>query len=238
MLTKPLGSGFLCTAIRGGTLPDDEALAVMEMMAALNRGAAEAMLEVGVHAATDITGFGLIGHAIEMADGSQMTIRVPAADVPWMPGLEAHITKANTCGGLNRNMAYAQGKVDFNGGTPDQHLVLADPQTSGGLLMSVAPDRLDDLLAALEQRGVATRAVVGEVIQPPPWRSSERPLATHAAPCFPCALSEDLLPACAEPGIPRQCAVERARLLAATERRVHLRTQHRQRDGHEPGVPD
>jgi selenide, water dikinase len=164
VLTKPLGNGFLNTAIKRGTLPADQALRVMELMATLNRAAAEAMNEVGPHAATDVTGFGLLGHGIGMADASKVTIRIVASEVPWIDGLAEHLTSKNTCGGLNRNMAYAKGRVRFTGGTAEQHQVLADPQTSGGMLISVAAAKLPALLAALERRGVVTRAVIGEVL--------------------------------------------------------------------------
>jgi selenide, water dikinase len=164
VLTKPLGSGYLNTAVKKGTLPADLEQRVMVLMATLNRAAAEAMNEVGVNAATDVTGFGLIGHALGMADASHVTMRIDAAAVPWIEGLAPHLTQANTCGGLGRNMGYAKDKVLFQGGTPEQHAVLVDPQTSGGMFISVPAPRLDALLKALERRGVATRAVVGEVV--------------------------------------------------------------------------
>jgi selenide,water dikinase len=167
VLTKPLGSGFLCTAIKKGTLPDDVALRVMEIMATLNRAASEAMQEVGVHAATDVTGFGLLGHAASMADASATTIRIRARDLPLIEGVEAHATAANTCGGLTKNAAWGRsdGRVRFASGVSDlERAIVADPQTSGGLLICVAKDRLDALLAALTSREVATRAVIGEVV--------------------------------------------------------------------------
>lgn len=168
VLTKPLGSGYLNTAAKRGALPAGLQEAVARLMATLNRAAAEAMGEVGigpggVHAATDVTGFGLLGHALGMAEGSGTTLRIEAAAVPWIPGLSGFLGRKYTCGGLTRNMEYAEGRVQWLGGTDDQRAVLADPQTSGGLLISVAPGRLGALLSALERRGVATRAVVGEV---------------------------------------------------------------------------
>ena len=122
------------------------------------------MIEVGVHAGTDITGFGLLGHAVEMALASDVTIRLEAANAPWIEGLAPYVTPENTCGGLKANRAYAEGHVAVQGGTEEQLGVLADPQTSGGLLMAVDAGKLDDLLAALERHGVATRAVVGEAV--------------------------------------------------------------------------
>lgn len=169
VLTKPLGSGYLNTAAKRGALPAALEQEVTRLMASLNRAAAEAMVEVGiapggVHAATDVTGFGLLGHALGMAEGSGTTLRIEAAAVPWIPGLQDWLGRKYACGGLTRNMEYAQERVRWTGGSEAQRAVLADPQTSGGLLVSVAPARLDALLAALERRGVATRAVVGEVV--------------------------------------------------------------------------
>ena len=164
VLTKPLGSGYLCTAIKAGALPEDITMRVMEVMAALNRSAGEAMVEVGVNAATDMTGFGVVGHAIGMAQASNTTVRLFAAEAPWIEGLEDFALPKFTCGGLKKNMAYAEGFVDWRGGTEMQRAVLADPQTSGGMLISVAEDKLDTLLTALADRGVETRAIVGEVI--------------------------------------------------------------------------
>lgn len=165
VLTKPLGSGYLCTAIKRGVLPADETLRVMEVMATLNKQAAAAMNEVGVNAGTDLTGFGLIGHACGMADASGVTLRIEAAAPPWIEGLEPFIAKENTCGGLVRNRAYADKHVDWQGGSEAQQAVLADPQTSGGLFLSVPGERVDALLAALAARGVGCRAIVGEVVE-------------------------------------------------------------------------
>jgi selenide,water dikinase len=166
VLTKPLGSGYFATALKKGTLPPDDERYVMDVMATLNRGAAEAMNEVGVHAATDVTGFGLSGHAIGVADASKVTIRIRAAELPLMPNLAAHAVPRNVCGGLGRNLAYAEGRTRWGPGVTDlQKNVVADPQTSGGMLIAVARARLPALLAALERRGVATRAVVGEVVE-------------------------------------------------------------------------
>jgi len=164
ILTKPLGSGFLCTALKAGRLSEREEQHVMEVMATLNKAAAEAMVEVGVNSATDLTGFGLLGHAIGMAEASGVTMQIDAAAVPWMESLEKFATSKFMCGGLKKNMAYARDHVAWRGGTPMQRDVLADPQTSGGLFISVAAEKADALLAALAQRGVATRAVVGEVL--------------------------------------------------------------------------
>jgi selenide, water dikinase len=171
VLTKPLGSGFLCSAIKADALDADQTLRLMHLLAGLNRDAAAAMREVGVHAATDVTGYGLLGHALSMAEASGVTFRLEAAAAPWIPGLEPFLDKRYTCGGLNRNLAWADadGRTRWRGGTDAQRQVLADPQTSGGLLLVVAPDRLDALLEALARHGVQTRAVVGDVVAREDW---------------------------------------------------------------------
>ncbi len=165
VLTKPLGSGYLCTAIKNESIAPEHAEQVMRIMATVNAAGAKAMVEVGVNAATDITGFGVLGHAISMADASGVTIRLDAAAAPWIDGLAGYIAPKNTCGGLNRNLAYANDHATFEGGTDEQVGVLADPQTSGGLMISVAGEKLDALLSALEAHGVETRAVIGDVVE-------------------------------------------------------------------------
>jgi selenide,water dikinase len=167
VLTKPLGLGFVCTAIKREAISEEEALPALEVMATLNKAAGEAMVEAGVRAATDVTGFGLLGHACGMADAAKTTFRFRAKDLPRLPGLEKHLTRKNECGGLKKNLAYgaADSHVRFGPGVSETDQALAaDPQTSGGLLMAIASDRLPALLRALEARGVATRAVVGEVV--------------------------------------------------------------------------
>lgn len=165
VLTKPLGSGFLCTALKKEALTEAETLALVTEMATLNRAASEAMVEVGVHAATDVTGFGVLGHACGMADGAGVTLRIVARALPRMPALDEARIRGFVCGGLKRNLAYGGRRVRYAPGvSDDERAVFADPQTSGGLLIAVAADRLDRLLAALETRGVGTRAVVGDVV--------------------------------------------------------------------------
>jgi selenide,water dikinase len=165
VLTKPLGSGYMATAIKKGVLPEDDQRYVVDVMATLNRAAAEAMNEVGVNAATDITGFGLAGHAIGVADASKVTIRLRAVELPLMQNLIAYAVPSNVCGGLGRNLAYAEKRTRWGNVTDLQRNVVADPQTSGGMLISVPKERVGALLEALERRGVATRAVVGEVVE-------------------------------------------------------------------------
>jgi selenide,water dikinase len=167
ILTKPLGTGLLTTGLKRGVVTD-RALSdrVTRMMATLNRGAGEAMMEIGVSAATDITGYGFIGHAKEMAEGSGVTLRVSYSAVPKLPDDVESLAAQCMSGGTSNNRRHALPLVQFH---PDvdhaKQVVLFDAQTSGGLLISVPAGRTDDLLAALEAHGVETRAVVGEVIE-------------------------------------------------------------------------
>ena len=129
-------------------------------------GATEAMVEAGAHAATDVTGFGVLGHVCGMADGAGVTMRVRAASLPRIEGLDGRLMRTFVCGGLKRNLRYGElHGVRFGPGTTEEdRLLVGDPQTSGGMLVAVAADRLDRLLEGLARRGVATRAVVGEVV--------------------------------------------------------------------------
>jgi selenide,water dikinase len=165
VLTKPLGSGFLAMAIKREDVDDAEALAAMEVMATLNRAAGEAMVEAGATACTDVTGYGVLGHACGMADGAGVSIRLRARDLPRIPGVERHMHRKNVCGGLKRNAAWGETRVRHGPDvTEEDRLIFADPQTSGGLLVAVPASRLRGFLDDLARRGVSTRAVVGEVL--------------------------------------------------------------------------
>ncbi|MGQ9531785.1 MAG: AIR synthase-related protein, partial [Desulfotomaculales bacterium] len=137
--------------------------AAAETMAALNRDASLAMREVGVHACTDITGFGLLGHALEMALASKVALRFAAGAVPLLPGARDLAAQGFVPGGAYANRQHLAGHVTFDPAVPEElQMLLYDPQTSGGLLMAVAPERLALLLDALRLRNVAP-AVVGRV---------------------------------------------------------------------------
>ncbi len=168
VLTKPIGSGILTTAAKKGMIGEDDLTEAIEVMADLNRAAAEAAIEVGVHAATDITGFGLVGHAFEMASASGVSVEIRAESVPLL----ARALELAGAGVVTRahqsNLEYLGDR--FSGGTVDPTLinVLADAQTSGGLLLAVAPDRADALVAALRKRNTRTAAVIGRAAAPTP----------------------------------------------------------------------
>jgi len=174
VLTKPLGTGILTTAAKAGALDQNDPLLALacETMATLNRAAAHAMRAVGigqgekdgVHAATDITGFGLLGHLSHVARASGVGLKLDSAAVPLLPRVRELAAEGFTTGGGASNARYLESIVTFANGVPaDLRDVLLDPQTSGGLCIAVAPQRLDDLLAELERGNVAVRAVIGRV---------------------------------------------------------------------------
>ena len=166
-LTKPLGTGILLTAFKRGLLDEGEAQPAVESMLALNRAASEVMRAVGVHAATDVTGFGLLGHLAEMLRGSACGARIDLAAVPLLPGTLDFARREIVPSGSRRNLAALEDLVAWPPGLePAWRLALADAQTSGGLLLAVEPVRAAKLAAELERRS-ALAAHVGEVTAGP-----------------------------------------------------------------------
>ena len=160
VLTKPLGVGIISTAIKRDLAPADLIKRATATMAALNRAASEAMVETGVHAATDVTGFGLLGHLLEMMRGSHTGARLEASQVPVFPEALVLARQDVIPGGTRQNLAHVQPVLEVDPGVEPALLTcLADAQTSGGLLMAVSPDRLKPLLAALGERGVEGHAI-------------------------------------------------------------------------------
>ena len=168
VLTKPLGTGILTTALKGGMLDDRITLEITELMAALNRGASEAMMEVGVNAATDITGFGLLGHALEMARASSVGIKINAREVPVIPEAAKFAAMGMVPEGSLRNKNFCSHRVDVSPGL-DAVLVdiLSDAQTSGGLLMSVPSEKADILIQKLFEKRTPVARIVGEILREP-----------------------------------------------------------------------
>jgi selenide,water dikinase len=155
ILTKPLGTGIVGTAIKFGRAPDDLITRAITQMRTLNKAAAEAIANVdGVHACTDITGFGLAGHASEMAAGSNVTIEIDSKALPIIPGV-LEIAAQNRSGGMSTNKDHFLPGVEFGREVPDalRDLVF-DPQTSGGLLISMAPEAADETMAKLTKAGI------------------------------------------------------------------------------------
>jgi selenide, water dikinase len=165
VLTKAIGTGVISTAIRAGAAGDAAVTAAVASMGKLNRAAAEAMLRVGVHAATDVTGFGLLGHLRELARASGVAARVDAAAVPLLPDAEALALAGHLPGGSRRNREDLGDAVAWDAAVPEVlRSLLCDAQTSGGLLIAVAPERADALLDALTAAGAPEAVVVGTLV--------------------------------------------------------------------------
>lgn len=171
ILTKPLGTGIINTAIKGGLAPKEITDTVTRLMAALNKDAAEIMANYPVHACTDITGFGFLGHLAEMVVDSGAGIRIQTNRVPILPQTLDYAGMGMVPAGAYKNREFFERHVDFAIGVDILiQDILFDPQTSGGLLICVEGDRADDLLLALKQKGIRDAAVVGQVYSEPKER--------------------------------------------------------------------
>lgn len=169
ILTKPLGMGIVATAVKRQVADPELVAAAIGVMAALNRAASEAMLAVGASAATDVTGFGLLGHLGELTRGSRVAARIRFADVPFLAGVEALARADVIPGGTRRNHAGVADVVRWGGLDEVHQLMLADAQTSGGLLIAVAPERAAALRAELTRRGSLAAAEIGEIVPGDGW---------------------------------------------------------------------
>ena len=171
ILTKPLGTGIISTAIKAN-VADKEAIAkIIKSMTTLNRGASELMQEVGVNACTDITGFGFLGHAAEMIEGTDVGMVIDSAAIPFFPEAKELAEMGMVPGGLHRNRDYRKNMVDINREVP-QYLadILFDPQTSGGLLISVPARKASRLLDKMHKAGINEAVIIGEVVAEPKGR--------------------------------------------------------------------
>jgi selenide,water dikinase len=166
ILTKPLGTGIINTAIKGGIASPKVIETVTRLMATLNKNAAEACESFQVHACTDITGFGFLGHMAEMVIGSGCGIRVHSGNVPVIPEALEYAGMGFVPAGAHRNRDFRIGMTKWNSPVdPVLQDVLFDPQTSGGLLISVAQESADRLLENIRARGITDAAIVGEVVK-------------------------------------------------------------------------
>jgi len=168
VLTKAIGTGIIATAIKAGKASAPTIEAATHSMATLNRAAGEAMVEVGIRAATDVTGFGLLGHLRQMLKASGVSARIDSQAVPLLPGALELAQTERFPGGSLRNLTDVKGDVLFPEEMPEaRRLLLADAQTSGGLLMAVPPELLPGFLARLEGSS-SVAAVIGETEEGPP----------------------------------------------------------------------
>lgn len=163
VLTKPLGTGVVTTAIKADAAPDDVVRRAIRVMATLNRDAAGAAREAGVRAGTDVTGFGLLGHLRTMLRASGVGASLRWADVPLLEGAAALASAGHVPGGSTRNLSDLAEQVRWGADVPEPvRVLLTDAQTSGGLLLCVPPSAVDGLLARLRDPGAW---VIGEVVE-------------------------------------------------------------------------
>ena len=166
VLTKPLGTGVLFNANRSGKLPYRELEAVLPVIAALNAKARDAALRFAVHACTDITGFGIMGHSVEMARGGRVRLELDYRSLPLHPNAVEMYRKGETTGSNPANRKAVEGfwDVKLKLASAEEEL-LFDPQTSGGLLLSLPESQADELVRALRASGVEAAARVGRVVE-------------------------------------------------------------------------
>lgn len=165
ILTKPLGTGVLFNACRSGRLPRAELDSVLPQVACLNATAAAGALNYAVHACTDVTGFGLAGHALEMASGSGLMMELEYARLPVHPNVLEMYRKGETTGSNQANRKLVEGKLELARSlSAAQTELLFDPQTSGGLLLAVREDQADSLLDDLRQSGVEHAVIIGRAV--------------------------------------------------------------------------
>ena len=167
VLTKPLGTGIVSTAIKAGAAPSETVAAAVASMTTLNRGPAEAMKRIGVRAATDVTGYGLLGHLGNLVRQSSVAAEIMAGAVPILPGVTELILAGHIPGGTRRNLEDLATRVDFGETDETRRLILADAQTSGGLLMSVPAERVGEMMELLRD-DAPSAASIGHITEGAP----------------------------------------------------------------------
>jgi selenide,water dikinase len=159
VLTKPLGTGFVTTALKRGAITADVAVPTIDAMRTLNRDASRQAVALGAKSATDITGFGLLGHASHIARGSDVTLRIDTARLPVLPGALDAWRAGATPGGADRNDAFVRELTDWGNTEPFHAALVIDPQTSGGVLVSLTAPIVEDYLSRVPQA-----VVIGAVL--------------------------------------------------------------------------
>jgi selenide,water dikinase len=173
VLTKPLGTGIISTAIKRGVARDGQVAAAIDLMTTLNRAASEAALEAGAEACTDVTGFGLLGHLHEMLAASGLAAELDAGASPLLSGVIQLAGEGVIPGGTRSNLTYLEPWIDWGELSDEERLVLADAQTSGGLLVAASKARVGPLLRGLEERGVSA-VEIGRAVDGDPGRIAVR----------------------------------------------------------------
>jgi selenide,water dikinase len=165
VLTKPLGTGVLSTALKAGVLTRRREREITKQMATLNHAASRVMIRVGVNACTDVTGFGLLGHAYEMAVSSDRTLRIDSSTVPFMSGVLPLIRKGVFPGGLSSVREFLGGRIRIEKGVSDETVYgMCDPQTSGGLLICVPEKKAKALVRGIVRGAGGPTTIVGRVV--------------------------------------------------------------------------
>ncbi|MEK4027004.1 MULTISPECIES: selenide, water dikinase SelD [Bacillaceae] len=176
ILTKPIGVGILTTSLKKDLLSEEEIARVTKVMATLNKTAAEVMADYDVHAATDVTGFGLLGHASEMAKGSDVGLRIYSDQVPVLPRVKELAEAGSVPGGTKNNFEHVKEIVTYPESLDQvDRWILCDAVTSGGLLISVAGHEAEQLAKELQERGVEAK-IIGEVTEENKGRIVVQPL--------------------------------------------------------------
>ena len=171
ILTKPLGSGIITTAIKREIADESMINAVTDLMIHLNKYAAEAMVKIGVNSCTDITGFGLLGHLLEMCDGSNVSAVIEFDRCPFLEGVFELAQKGVVPGGTKTNLSYVGKNTSFSKQLlPFQQLMLADAQTSGGLLISVPEEKHKELIKELKDGPSLSTSIIGKIYNPAEYR--------------------------------------------------------------------
>ncbi len=171
IFTKPLGTGIINTAMKAGMVDEGLVERVTVSMAGLNKEASELMQEIGVHACTDITGFGLLGHSVQLAESSQVALELHLDSIPYFPEVIEFAQQGLCPAGLFRNRDYYSCKVELVAEVP-QYMqdILYDAQTSGGLLICLEADKAEILLERLHKAGITGAAIIGDVASQPKGR--------------------------------------------------------------------
>ncbi len=165
VLTKPAGTGVMSTALKRRLVEDADFAPVLNSMATLNKIAAETMIEMGAHACTDITGFGLAGHASHLIQEGEIGIELDFHSIPVFPGTFDFLKKDVAPGGLGCNRDFYTPMVEFKGRLPQyKQNILFDPQTSGGLLVALPPQKTEKMVEKLHQAGITAAAIIGKVV--------------------------------------------------------------------------
>jgi selenide,water dikinase len=174
VLTKPLGAGIFTTALKRDLLPPEREPEIIRLMSTLNRGACAAMLPARPHAATDVTGYGLLGHLHGMLRASGVQATLDAAAIPFLAEVLPLAASGCVPGGTQANHRFLSPHLDWDELPLDEQIVLADAQTSGGLLIALPETRLPELLRGLERERTPARAVIGRVQEGTPGRIQVR----------------------------------------------------------------